>query len=248
MNSGPAAYFSDRAPQYARSRPTYPPRLADWLADAAPARGTVWEAGCGSGQLTTLLGDRFGRVVATDISAEQLAHAPAHARVHYVASSAEAAPVRERAADLVVAAQAAHWFDLPRFFAEARRVARPGALVALVGYGNAVLDDDAFERRFVRFYDDEIGRFWPAQRRILLDGYASIDFPFDDVEPPALELARDWTAGDMIAYVDTWSAVRVARRAGADHAFARFATELRELWGDRIRRVRWPLPVRAGRV
>lgn len=240
--------FADRAPQYARSRPTYPDELGNWLADVVSARECVWEAGCGSGQLSTLLGDRFRLVVATDASIEQLTHAPAHARARYIAASAESAPVRDDSCDLVVAAQAAHWFDLPRFFAEARRVARGNAVVALVGYGNASIDDEALEARFVRFYDEEIGRFWPAARRMLLDGYRSIEFPFDEIATPALELVRDWSADEMIGYVDTWSAVRAARRTGQGAAFDRFAAELREAWGARVLRVTWPMPIRAGRV
>ena len=240
--------FADRAPQYARSRPTYPNELGDWLADVASARECVWEAGSGSGQLSTLLADRFELVVATDASVEQLTHGPAHARVRYVAGRAEAAPVRDGACDLVVAAQAAHWFDLPRFFAEARRVARGNAVVALVGYGNAAVDDDEIEARFVRFYDGEIGGYWPAARRMLLDGYRTIEFPFDEIATPALRLARDWTADEMIGYVDTWSAVRAAQRAGEGGAFDRFAADLREAWGARVLRVTWPMPIRAGRV
>ena len=241
-------HFADRAPQYARSRPTYPAELADWLAVVAPGRDVVWEAGCGSGQLTSLLGDRFAVVVATDVSVEQLAHARTHPRVAWAAATAEHAPVRDASCDLVVAAQAAHWFDLPRFFAEARRVARAGGVVALAGYGKAVLDDDAIDARFSRFHDDEMGEYWPGQRRMLIDGYATIDFPFDEIATPVLSLTRDWTADEMIAYVDTWSAVRSARRVGAGSLFDAFAAELRETWGDGRRRISWPLPLRAGRV
>jgi len=41
-------HFSDRAAQYVRSRPGYPPELVDYLADIAPEAERVWEAGCGS--------------------------------------------------------------------------------------------------------------------------------------------------------------------------------------------------------
>lgn len=241
-------HFSDRAPLYARARPTYPRALGDWLGHIVPGRACAWEAGCGSGQLTTQLAERFDVVIATDASVRQLAHAPALARVRWAAATAEQAPVRDASCDLVVAAQAAHWFDLSRFFAEASRTARDGGVVALVGYGNATLDDAPLQERFVRFYHDEIGSHWPAQRHMLLDGYASVDFPFDEIEAPALTLTREWTADEMLAYVDTWSAVRAARAAGAHAAIADFARDLRRLWGDRARRVTWPMPIRAGRV
>ena len=135
-----AMYF-ERAAEYAAHRPEYPAALAGWLAGVAPARGCVWEAGCGSGQLSLSLAPHFDRVIATDATPAQLAHARAHAHVDYVAGTAEAAPIRDHVADLAVAAQAAHWFDLPRYWAEVRRVARPGAIVALIAYGNAVIDD-----------------------------------------------------------------------------------------------------------
>jgi SAM-dependent methyltransferase len=241
-------YF-ERAAEYAAHRPSYPPGLGDWLARAAPARDDVWEAGCGSGQLSLPLAGHFARVIATDAEPAQLAHAQPHARVRYVAARAEAAPIRAASVDLVVAAQAAHWFDLSAFYAEARRVARAGAVVALIAYGNAVLDSPALNERFLRFYDDDMGRWWPPERRIIEDGYRTIDFPFAELDPPALELRALWTADQMLGYIGTWSALRRYERAGEDaRVIARFAAELRALWGAGARPVRWPMPMRVGRV
>ena len=241
-------YF-ERAAEYAAHRPEYPPGLADWLARVAPARGFAWEAGCGSGQLTIPLAAHFERIVATDATPAQVAHARAHARVRYVAATAEAAPVRGGTADLVVAAQSAHWFDLPRYFAEVRRVARPGAIVALIAYGNAELEDEALSARFLRFYEDEVGTYWPAERRIIEEGYRTIDFPFAELEPPPLDLRTTWTAEQMLGYIGTWSALRQYYRAGQDRGVVeRFADELRALWGPAARPVRWPMPIRVGRV
>lgn len=241
-------YF-ERAAEYAAHRPDYPPELADWLARVCAATDSVWEVGCGSGQLSVLLGDRFARVTASDATPAQVAHARAHARVRYVAARAERAPVRERCADLVVAAQAAHWFDLPAFYDEVRRVARPRAIVALIAYGNAVLDDDALNERFIRFYADEIGRWWPEERRIIEDGYRTIEFPFDEIDAPRFEMRATWTAEQMLGYVSTWSALRQYERAGQDaRVVVRFARELTDLWGARVRPVRWPMPMLVGRV
>ena len=247
--SAPSGNYFERAAAYAIHRPEYPPELADWLALVAPARDCVWEAGCGSGQLSVSLGERFARVIATDATPAQVAHARAHPRVSYVAATAENAPLADQSADLAVAAQAAHWFDLPRYWAEVHRVARPGALVALIAYGNAQLDEPMLHERFVRFYHDEVGRWWPRERQIIEDGYRTIRFPFSEIEPPPLELRAIWTADQMLGYIGTWSALRQYERAGEDPGvIERFSRDLHRLWGAGPRPVRWPMPMRVGYV
>ena len=229
-------HFSERAQAYAACRPGYPPELAAWLGSVAPARTRAWEAGCGSGQMSVLLAEHFAEVAATDASAAQLAHARPHARVSYSVGLAESCALADASADAAVAAQAAHWFDLPAYFAEVRRVVRPGGIVALIGYGNAIIDDDAIQARFLRFYEEEVGAWWPRERRMIEDGYTSIDFPFEAIEPPALDMRQVWTADQMLGYVHTWSAVRAYERERGGDAFAAFAGELRALWGDGSRK------------
>lgn len=247
-SAGRGRYF-ERAAEYAAHRPDYPPELADWLQGLAPARARAWEAGCGSGQLSVLLGDRFDDVIATDASAAQLAHARAHPRVRYVGAAAEHAPLPAACVDLVAVAQAAHWFDLPAFYAETRRVARPGSVVALVAYGNARLAERALDERFLRFYRDEIGAYWPPERRIIEDDYRTIAFPFDEIEAPRFEMRATWRVEQLLGYIGTWSAVRQFERAGGDaRVIDDFARELRALWGDAPLVVRWPMLLRVGRV
>ena len=72
--------FSGHAAAYAAARPTYPEALFDWLATLAPRDGTVLDCGCGNGQASTALAERFARVIATDPSSEQIANAVPHAR------------------------------------------------------------------------------------------------------------------------------------------------------------------------
>src|SRR5688572_14539271 len=128
-------HFSAGSENYAASRPDYPPELAAFLAEASPARGLAVDCGCGTGQLTVRLAEHFNEVLATDASARQIAAAAPHPRVTYRTAPAEASGLEPDLADLIVAAQAAHWFDIEAFYAEARRIARPGALLALVTYG-----------------------------------------------------------------------------------------------------------------
>src|SRR5262245_37967932 len=89
-------HFSERAAGYASYRPHYPRTLAEWLAGIAPARETAWDAACGSGQLSTLLGDQFNKVIATDASSAQIFQAVQHARVEYRVEPAESSSLPER--------------------------------------------------------------------------------------------------------------------------------------------------------
>ncbi|XP_044286330.1 putative methyltransferase DDB_G0268948 [Varanus komodoensis] len=92
------------------------------------------DVGCGSGQSSCLLAQRFEVVVGTDISAAQIEEAKraAHpANVSYVVCPAEELPVEDHSVDLITAFTAAHWFDIPRFMKEVERVLKPAGCVAL---------------------------------------------------------------------------------------------------------------------
>jgi len=242
-------HFSDVAAAYAAYRPSYPPALVDFLARLAPARRLVWDAGCGSGQLSLLLAGHFERVVATDASPEQIARATAHPKVEYRCARAEASGLPERVADLVTAAQAAHWFDLPAYFAEVRRVARPGGIVALISYGVVTADAD-LDAVIRPFYREVLGAYWPPERRHVDEGYRSLPFPFEELDGPSLEIRLDWRLEQLVGYVGTWSAVWALERAQGQGSFATFRRELAKAWGPAttVRTVRWPLALRVGRV
>lgn len=121
-----ADHFSGHAKAYAACRPTYPTGLIEYLASLCAARKLAWDAGTGSGQAAVRLAAHFERVLATDASPEQIGHAQAHQRVEYRLALAHDSGLPSHSADLVTVAQALHWFDLPRFYAEVRRVLRPG--------------------------------------------------------------------------------------------------------------------------
>src|SRR5689334_22090747 len=149
-------HFSSRSADYAAYRPTYPRAVADYLASLCPAPDVALDVGCGTGQLSVLLAENFRSVVATDASARQIESAVPHPRVDYRVAAAERSGLPDRSVDLVTAAQAAHWFDLPAFYAEVRRVGKAGAVLALVTYG-VVQADPEVDPVIQRFYKDVIG-------------------------------------------------------------------------------------------
>lgn len=240
-------WFDQGGKAYARFRPAYPPELARLLAAAAPGTALAVDVGCGNGQLTAQLAAHFDHVLGVDPSADQIANAAAHPHVAYACAPAEQLPVADHSAQLIAAAQAAHWFDLPRFYAEVRRIAAPRAILALVSYGVPQLDE-ALAARFDRFYRNEIGPYWPAARKLVDSGYATLPFPFEERPAPPLVIRKAWRLGELLGYLSTWSAVRHVREAGREDILQRFADDLAMLWGDpaRHRDVSWPINMRWG--
>jgi hypothetical protein len=194
-----------------------------------------------------LLAAHFDKVVGLDPSADQIANATPGDRIEYRCAPAERLPLPDGSASLITAAQAAHWFDLPAFYREVRRVGTPGAVVALISYGVLTLEP-RLDARFQTFYRDEIGPYWPPERKLVDTGYATIDFPFAELAAPALDIRLDWHLNEFIGYLLTWSAVRSAREAGREGLLIDFANDVADAWGDpNIRRtVRWPINMRIG--
>lgn len=240
-------HFSDRAAAYASSRPHYGPELTKWLASIAPARRLAWDAGCGSGQLSTLLGDQFDHVIATDASKEQIAQAEPHPHVEYRAEPAEKSSLEDQSVDLVTVAQAVHWMNLDLFYQEVRRVARPDGVIALVAYGIAVIEP-VVDKVIDRFYSVDLDGYWPPERGHIETGYRDITFPFARIPAPKMDLSVDWNVEQMLGYVRTWSAVRALEKANGPETTNRFADALREAWGSKVLTVRWPLVIVAGKV
>ena len=126
-----ASSFGGVVDAYDRARPTYPREAAEWLVGQQAA--TVLEIGAGTGKLTAQLVDLGHDVFATDPDKAMLDRLSRNLpEVRTVVASAEDLPVGDRAYDVVVAAQAFHWFDLDRALPEIARVLRPGGHLALV--------------------------------------------------------------------------------------------------------------------
>ncbi|MCA8970716.1 MAG: class I SAM-dependent methyltransferase [Planctomycetes bacterium] len=240
-------HFSDAPDAYARHRPTYPDTVVDFLADLAPDHGRAWDLGCGSGQLSTLLARRFDHVLATDASQAQLDAAECHPKVEYRLAREAPDWIADASLDLVVAAQAAHWFDLDLLYREVRRVGKPGAAFVLLCYERPRVHDATASANLIEWlHRTRLAAYWPPERQLVEAGYRTLAFPFTEVEPPALEIERLWSVEDMLGYIETWSATRAARRVEGADALAEFEEDLRTAWGDIGLRVTWPIRMRAG--
>jgi len=244
-----ADHFSRIAASYATYRPHYPEALFAWLASIAPDRARVWDCATGNGQAAVALSRQFAHVIATDPSSAQIASAQRVGGIDYAVMTAERPAIAAGAVALVTVAQALHWFDRPRFFAEARRALAPRGIIAVWTYGPCSLGDPALDAAMRRFHDETVGPYWPAERALVVSGLAGVEFPFDELRAPAFAMTTEWTLAQFVGYLTTWSAVQRARAQGADPIPA-IAEELRAGWASdaAARRIEWPLSMRVGRV
>lgn len=217
---------------YRAARPTYPRAVFAWLAQLAPSLDRAWDCATGNGQAAVALAEHFARVDATDASAEQLAHAAPHPRVHYAVAPADRSGLPDGAIDLVTIAQAMHWFADDAFFAEVARVARPGGVIAAIGYGFLRVGD-AIDRAVEQHVLDPVAPYWAPQARLLWNGYRDVRWPFTDVpDLPVFDMHHVWTLEQLIAYFKTWSAWKLYVEAHGADVEAQARTAIGAAWGD----------------
>lgn len=242
-------HFSSATPAYAAYRPGYPPALFAWLAGLTQGHELVWDCATGSGQAALGLAAHFRRVLATDASAAQIASAQACSGVDYRTAAAEASGLETASADLITVAQAAHWFDLPAFYAEARRVLKPGGVLALWCYERLAVSP-VLDASIAAFYDGLLGVYWPPERQLVEAGYRTLDFPFTEVAPPEFDMTASWNLDQLLGYFSTWSALKRYREATGDDPLPALRRTLAASWvsPDQPKAMKWPLSLRVGRA
>ena len=242
-------HFSGVADRYADFRPHYPAALFDHLATLAPSHATVWDCAAGNGQASHDLAARFAKVIATDASKEQVASATPNPKVEFRVAPAEQSGLHDSAVELITVAQALHWFDFERFYAEAKRVLRPDGVIAAWAYGINEIEGDAVNELVQDFYAKVVGPYWPPERKWVEEGYRTIPFPFTEIAAPAFRMEANWTLEQLVGYFSTWSATNRYIKATGQNPLGPLAAKLGEVWGDagRTRLVSWPLALRIGR-
>jgi SAM-dependent methyltransferase len=241
--------FGRRAATYAAARPRYPTGLYEAILAVAPGRAVAWDCATGNGQAAVDLAGYFDRVIATDASAEQIAHAKPAPNVDYRVARAEHSGLPSGGVDLTTVAQALHWLDHARFYEEVRRVSVPGGVFAAWTYGYCHAGEDV-ERLLRGFEDGLLGPYWDPRRRWVDEGYRTIPFPFAEFSMPPFELRVEWSLSQLGGYLSSWSAVATYRQARGHDPVAPFLDQLVKHWGapEETRVIVWPLSVRVGRV
>lgn len=219
MTVDPRERFCGLAATYQAHRPSYPVALLDWLVGlfAPGAPRTAADVGCGTGIATRLLAARGLDVVGVDPNEEMLGQARAFGGARYVRGDAEATGLPSASADLVTAAQAFHWFDETRAFAEFARIVRPGGWCSAFWNERAPSPLNDEYDRLLRAYSEEYVRQARNDRTADFAGSPDAAERRRVAVPNAQRLDRDGFVG------------RVASSSYVQHGTARRDELLREV-------------------
>ncbi|MFQ6538106.1 MULTISPECIES: class I SAM-dependent methyltransferase [Aphanothece] len=243
--------FGAVATAYARHRLTYPAPFFEAFTARLGHGARVWDCGCGSGQAALDLAERGLQVIATDASAAQLAAGRPHPLIEYRLAPAEASGLESASVDGVLVAAAVHWFDAEAFNAEVRRVARPGALLAWIGYLPLQIPDARLQSTLEQFRTVVLRPWWAPECDWVEQRYAGLAFP--GLEEPFLQglwIERHWRLSDLLGHIGTWSALQRSRHQGLE-LLEPLEAALGRQWpgqGSTPLPLRWPFMGRWGRV
>ncbi len=222
-------HFAAVAGHYASYRPSYPVSLIhDIVQLAGGAHITALDVAAGNGQATNTLASVCAQVYASDLAYSQIAAMPRQPNVHPYVSRAEQTGLPDKSIDLICVAQALHWFDGDAFHREVRRIGKPGGVIAVWTYAllratpalTAIIDD---------IYA-ETAAHWPADRAHVDNHYATLPFPYTRIPYNAPPMQVDFTRERLQGYLQTWSGVQRAIKAGNPDPVAARADAFAAAW------------------
>ncbi|PCJ28686.1 MAG: SAM-dependent methyltransferase [SAR86 cluster bacterium] len=249
MSSNFNDQFSAHAKSYAAARPDYPAELFSYLKTLCNKHELAWDCATGNGQAAKSLAKIFTQVIATDASIEQIQQAQAAKNIEYRQMSAEEPFLQPGSVDLISVAQALHWFDTEAFYKNADSVLCSGGVLAVWSYGLPTISNE-LDRVVMHLYANILNGYWPAERRIVEEQYANINFPYALIEGVEFHMTRRWSLQQLTDYLASWSAVRRYIDANNSDPMQLVRKELIDAWAmqpEQDVEVRWPMVLKLGK-
>jgi hypothetical protein len=164
---------------------------------------------------------------------------------------AEKANIPDNSVDLITVAQAAHWFDLNKFYKEVTRISKSNGVLAIWSYSMHKIDNniDKISEK-LNVGGDILGRYWPNETTYVKEDYRTIPFPFKEISSPKFEMTVNWHLNDLVNYMQTWSAVNRFSIEKKFDPLSLVMEDLERLWGkhDKRKVVKWDINLRVGKV
>lgn len=239
--------FSNQASQYSQFRPHYPQELIHHILSFVDNKDTALDVATGNGQVAISLCKHFHTVYATDISEKQLLEAPKVLNIIYKNQLAESTDFHNHQFDLITVAQAIHWFDFNKFYAEVKRILKPEGVIAIIGYGLLKTNPHS-DKILLDFYQNIVGPFWDAERKYIDDHYKTIPFPFEELETESFSNEFSWSFNQLIGYLETWSAVEHYKARHNQNPIDLIREKLEASWESSDKKVTFPMLLRIGKL
>ncbi|OQE19462.1 hypothetical protein PENSTE_c015G01659 [Penicillium steckii] len=218
------AYSQDQGKAYSQSRPDYHFTVYETILNHHKASDglldTILDVGCGPGNVVRAFSPHFSHAIGLDPSEGMMATARSlggitskSEQIRYEVSTAEdlginlPQPIQDSSVDLITAANAAHWFDMSRFWASAARVLKPGGSVALWTSGRSsihpsvpgatILQDimDQIEERYLKPHL-EPGNLLTRSRYISLPLPWNLEQPVPEFDESTF-FRKDWDVDEQ---------------------------------------------------
>ncbi|WP_163399113.1 class I SAM-dependent methyltransferase [Flavobacterium fluviatile] len=239
--------FSKQATDYSKFRPQYPDEMIEYIISFVVNKFTALDVGTGNGQVAHKLSAYFKKVFATDISQKQLDNAIQAENIIYHNESAEKTFFENSLFDLIVVAQAVHWFDFDLFYKEIYRILKPEGIFAVLGYGLFSTNPDS-DKILKHFYYDIVGTYWDSERKYLDENYATIPFPFEEIPAEKFQNQFIWTFEELVGYLQTWSSVQHYISKNNQNPIDLIYDDLKISWQKNDMKVIFPLLLRIGKL
>lgn len=239
--------FSKQAHYYTTYRPAYPEEMYRFIFSHLNRYQSAWDCGTGSGQVAGYLADHFETVHASDISSNQLKYAVQKNTIEYANVPAEQTEYPDNFFDLIIVAQAIHWFDFEDFYKEVERVSRQGALIAVIGYGKLEAPSE-IDPIIKQLYKKAFGSYYTASRKYINDEYETIPFPFEEIPSPGFSIPVKWTPDRLEGYFNSWSAIQKIKEEEGISPAEEVLKKIRSKIGSTPIEGYFPVFMRLGRV
>ncbi len=242
-------HFSKQAKEYAQYRPKYPPELFEYLSGLVKERNIAWDSATGNGQAALGLAEYFEKVIATDASEAQISRAFPHPKIEYRIAHAESSGMESSSVDLITVASAIHWLDMEKFYAESKRVLKPGGVIAVWVYSGSDISPD-IEDITHRFVSETLNKHWPKESAIAWDFEKEVHLPFEKIAVPKFRIDLHWSLEEYIGCLYTWSSTQNYIKALGVNPLDKLREQLLEVWGseNEKRTIIMPLQIKAGRA
>ncbi|KAK5069684.1 hypothetical protein LTR70_010721 [Exophiala xenobiotica] len=217
------SYNQEQGKAYAQIRLDYHPSVYQAIIDHHLSTdgqlGTLLDVGCGPGTAAYCLASRFAHTIGIDPSEGMIATARSlgdakstSEPVRFEVSTAEelgrklSPPIKDHSIDLITAANAAHWFDMSRFWPSTARVLRPGGSVALWTSGHicahpSMPNADAIQAAMARIEEQYLMQYYERGNLLTRNRYLDLPLPWTLAQPvPEFDesnfLRKEWDVAE----------------------------------------------------